>query len=203
MPIIKEILNEGNRIVVWQFHDGEFDPPALQHESIINVVTHPKRILERQAVLAILKYMGFADSYSYTPESRPFIPGSNQHISISHSGSMAVVAVNETTPVGVDVEQLNRPFDRVVKKYLSEEEQVVANAHDKQELALIWCVKEATYKLPWAKPCSLTEDIVVELDLGYAARGWCKVKVRNCGPIAELKANFIYNGGFCLAWVNR
>ena len=203
MPIIKEILNEGNRIVVWQFHDGEFESPALQHESISDSVAHPKRILERQAVLAILKYMGFANGYSYTPESRPFIPGSNQHISISHSGSVAVVAVNKSTPVGVDVEQLDSPFDRVAKKFLSKEEQLVVNVHDKSELALIWCVKEATYKLPWAKPCSLADDMVVTLDRKQMESGWCRVKVRNYGSVAELKANFTFNGGYCLAWVNR
>lgn len=48
--------------------------------------------------------------FEIEPSGRPVLPGGGAHFSISHTGSVALIAVSPTTPVGVDLERSIRPL---------------------------------------------------------------------------------------------
>ena len=60
-------------------------------------------------------------------------------------------------PVGVDIECLDRDFDRVAPRYMTEGE--LALSQDARWACFVWCAKEAIYKLYGQREVDLTEDI--------------------------------------------
>ena len=76
------------------------------------------------------------------PHGKPAAPGAE--LSISHSGDKIVVAVTETTPLGVDVEQIRstRDLEGLGRYVLSETEHAVSEG----DFFTIWTRKEAVTK---------------------------------------------------------
>ncbi len=70
------------------------------------------------------------------------------HISIAHKGHLALAAVREGQPVGVDIERIeprDQSFERVA--YRSEELELLSAAADRNEwLTRLWCAKECAAK---------------------------------------------------------
>ncbi len=84
--------------------------------------------------------------YVSLPEQiRPYFP--QCHISISHSNEFLAIALG-FSPVGIDMENLNRNFERIKHKFIARDELIPDM--NKKFLALLWSSKEAVYKL-WAK----------------------------------------------------
>ena len=48
---------------------------------------------------------------AFEPNGKPFLPGSDVYFNVSHSGTMAVVALSGRGPIGVDVEWHDRRVD--------------------------------------------------------------------------------------------
>jgi 4'-phosphopantetheinyl transferase len=79
------------------------------------------------------------------PHGRPRLPGGALHLSVTHSGPCAAVAVTKVGPVGVDVEAL-RAFDheRLLDEVLAAEERVAVTGTE--EFMTIWTRKESVLK---------------------------------------------------------
>lgn len=201
MPIFKEIHNDDNHIAIWQIDESE-DVLLREFGLLVDLPVNPRRRLERLAVLNLIKQLGLGDRYHYQSDGRPYLPTNDSHISISHAGNKVVVAINPNKPIGVDIEQTDRNYKRVAPKYMSQREICHVTNYGAKELSLIWCVKEAVYKLPWGvSKCFSTEiDVLVEVDMLH--RGWCTVKVKHNGEWNYMRANFEYLDNYCLVWIN-
>ena len=92
----------------------------------------------------------------YNEVGAPVVDTPDTYISISHGGGMVAVAIADE-PVGVDIEALDRNFDRVVSRYMSAAE--VALSSDKDWAARVWAAKEAIYKLYGKREVDLVEDM--------------------------------------------
>lgn len=93
---------------------------------------------------------------------KPYLKNTeNVHFNISHSGRMAMCAVNER-PVGVDIEMIRPYSDSVARRVMSpEERRAFAAAGDKDRLFFkIWTLKEAYLKYTGAGISAL-DDITV------------------------------------------
>lgn len=75
---------------------------------------------------------------------KPYLLSAPQHISLSHSGSLAVCAIADI-PVGVDIETPRRVDRRIAKRILSPEE--YRDDISSGELLRKWVVKESRLKL--------------------------------------------------------
>lgn len=77
------------------------------------------------------------------PHGKPRIPGSDLHVSVSHSANLAVVALAEAGPVGIDVEaKTRRDVGRLAGNVLSPREVL----RDPDDFYVYWCRKEAVVK---------------------------------------------------------
>lgn len=202
MPILKEIQSEDNHIAIWQINESE---DTLLSELGVNVElpqNHHRR-LERLATLNLLKRLGYGETYSYEFDGRPYLPNSNLHLSISHAGDKVVVATNPTRPIGVDIEQTQRNYRKIAPKYMSERELLGIDAYQPDVLSLIWCVKEAVYKLPWGVSKCFNTEIEVMIDVEQLNQGWCNVRVKHDGAWICLKFFYEFIDSYCLVWVNR
>lgn len=98
----------------------------------------------------------------YDQHDKPFIDLSDDHISVSHSGTYACVIISNKHRVGVDVEEVNSRLHKVGDKFLSKEETGIEIAEMSTEsLCLHWCAKEALYKLHGERKIDFREHIKV------------------------------------------
>ena len=80
-------------------------------------------------------------------DGKPFVSGSPFHISISHSGGYVAAAVADR-PLGIDLQELRRISDAVLRRCFSPAERSWIDAGDPTERAIrLWTMKEAYGKL--------------------------------------------------------
>mgnify|MGYP003306916806 CR=1 FL=1 len=94
----------------------------------------------------------------YNEVGAPVVDCPNTHISVAHGGGMVAVAIAEH-PVGVDIEALDRNFERIKERYMTPQE--VALSDSDNWPAVVWAAKEAIYKLYGKREVELTGDITI------------------------------------------
>ena len=92
----------------------------------------------------------------YNEVGAPVVDTPNTHISVAHCAqSVAVAIANE--PVGVDIESLDRNYERIKSRFMSPAEEALSAMEAWP--AVVWTAKEAIYKLYGKREVDLTEDI--------------------------------------------
>ena len=101
---------------------------------------------------------------AYNELGAPILVGRAEHISVSHAKDLLVVALSKDR-VGVDIERLDRRYQRILAKYLTaEEQQLSADPHFP---AAAWCAKEAIYKWAGIRGLSFEEVQIQSFDGEY------------------------------------
>lgn len=80
----------------------------------------------------------------YNEKGKPFLKNNAYHISISHSGHYAVVAIS-SSKVGVDIEEVKPIEDGVIKRVTTIDEQ--AQIKNLQDFYRLWTAKECILKI--------------------------------------------------------
>ncbi len=97
----------------------------------------------------------------YNSVGAPYIVGSKLHIGVSHSSEMVAVIIS-TKPCAIDIERLDRDFERAAARYATAAEREIVDIYDEQiRLPLIWCAKECLYKLAGQRELDLLHDLKV------------------------------------------
>ncbi len=135
--------------------------------SDIRAITSPARRQQRMAWrVAAREVLGRSVRFTYNTVGAPEIDNSPQKISVSHSDSLAVVAISNG-PCGVDIERLDRNFDRVESRYISPAEKALPTSSHPHFRATIWCAKEAIYKFLGMQEVDFIKDIsILSVDMG-------------------------------------
>ena len=92
----------------------------------------------------------------YNEVGAPIVDTPNTYISVAHGGERVAVAIADE-PVGVDIEALDRNYDRIKERYMTPQE--VALSDNDNWPAIAWTAKEAIYKLYGKREVDLTKDI--------------------------------------------
>ena len=101
---------------------------------------------------------------SHDEYGAPKVTISDVNISVSHSRDRVAVLFGKSV-CAVDIEHLRRDFRKVAKRYLSDEEQQIAEQNDLY--AEMWCAKEALYKYYRKGKLDLVKHIsIAEYDRG-------------------------------------
>lgn len=122
-------------------------------------ITATSRRLERLAWRALLRSLEPEARVEYLPSGKPQILNSQyQHISVSHCrGAVAVVLADRGC--GVDVECRSRNFERVQSRYMTQQERSLSTHED--WAAVVWCAKEALYKMAGREGVDFLSDVVI------------------------------------------
>lgn len=122
-------------------------------------ITSQKRRCERLAWRALLEELSLGAKIHYGDNGAPIISNSfYRYISVSHTDDCVAVML-AMVPCGVDVERLGRDFGRVAERIYSSNE--IALREDKRDDALLWCAKEAAYKMLGREGVDFKSDIIV------------------------------------------
>ncbi|MDE6139435.1 MAG: 4'-phosphopantetheinyl transferase superfamily protein [Alistipes sp.] len=95
----------------------------------------------------------------YDETGAPRVDTPDTYISVSHARDMIAVAIADCR-CGIDIESIDRNFDRVADRYLSLRERLLCS--DVEWPAMVWCAKEAMYKLYGRRGIALKDDLIVE-----------------------------------------
>ncbi len=122
-----------------------------------------KHWLSYRLILPYLLEPDSASGISYDQYGKPHLDNGAGHISVAHSGKYSALITSQTKAVGVDIEALHPKIFKLTHKFLSDEElEYKFNTNAWESLYLIWCAKEALYKLYGKKGLSFREHILIE-----------------------------------------
>ncbi len=97
-----------------------------------------------------------AAQFDYNELGAPQIVGSDHYISVSHSSTLLAVVISPTR-CAIDIERLDRNFERVASRYISPQEH--AQLHTCELMPHIWSIKECLYKFAGQRGLDFIRDI--------------------------------------------
>ncbi len=126
-------------------------------------------------------------------------------ISITHSGDYVLMAIHNTAAVGVDIEQLSRDIAKVKHKFTSLEESFLQPCMSVENepffYHLLWCFKEAVYKLHGRKNLIFKDHIILKEIKENDSGSLTGVLIAD-NELWEVKGHFVFFQGYviCICW---
>ncbi len=97
---------------------------------------------------------------TYDEYGKPHLENGVGHISVAHSGNYAALIISKTNRVGIDIEAIQPKIVRLTHKFLAKEEmEYKFSSRAIESLCVIWCAKEALYKLHGGRGLVFSEHI--------------------------------------------
>ena len=126
------------------------DPDAFQQGSADELPE--KYCSRRKCELLTINYilhnsLGYKGKVHYENNGKPFLPGFDKKISISHSQNYAAVMISENF-CGVDIEKISPRAFKVARKFLDPDE-ITHSGRVSNDLfyTLLWSAKESIFKI--------------------------------------------------------
>ena len=111
----------------------------------------------------VRRELGSSTEIAYNDKGAPILLNRTEHISVSHSADFVGVIISDDR-CAIDIERLDRNFERVAKRYIRPEEQSLSQ--DERLAAILWCAKEALYKYADESGLDLLRDLkILNLDV--------------------------------------
>ena len=136
-----------------------------------------KRDIEKAGTQYLLKQVLKTETFAlnYTPENKPFLDNSSEHISITHSHDKLAIILNKKEPTGIDIELIRDKVKNIQHKFLNKNEQRFAN-NDVDKLLTFWAAKEALYKVYGLKEVDFSLHLFVKEFEGTEMLGRIELK---------------------------
>lgn len=118
------------------------------------------------AILA--ERLGRPPQIAIGPHGKPYLVGGELEFNASHSGALALIAVSDSGPIGVDVEQHHALHDPAAfaRRFFTRDE-AASVGNDPAALFRLWCRKEA-----WLKAQGVGLVLPLDHDVREAPPGW-------------------------------
>ncbi|MEM1135448.1 MAG: 4'-phosphopantetheinyl transferase superfamily protein [Bacteroidota bacterium] len=170
MPLIlKENINEYLSIATWKIEEEEevlislLDSKHIPEE--ISIIKSPLKRCQTLAGRLLVKLLvtDAFDSFNGIKKDengKPHLKKSSHFISISHTGNLAVAALNTAYKTGIDIERVSNRILKIMPKFLSARERLHVD-DDVPEATIYWCAKEALYKLNGRKGVILSQELLI------------------------------------------
>ena len=132
----------------------------------------------------------------YDQSGKPFLAGSDLHISVTHSDDLAAVIISRNARVGIDIEKIKPRIEKVRDKFLNEEESSsIGKKKGLEQLTIAWCAKEALYKLYGVRNLDFRDNIKIEVPAFAGTRFNAEIhfggEINNYRLFSEMIGNFI------------
>lgn len=225
MPIFfQQEIDDVTRLAIWKIAEEErfFDVP-LQRE-----ITHPHKRQQHLAGRYLLRYL-FADFpldlIKIADTRKPYLEDEAYHFSISHCNNYAAALVSKNKRVGVDIEVPSPKVEKIMHKFLHNEELVMLNGQiakgdgqraagaeatsppytlERQtpnpQLTLLWSAKEAVFKW-WSYGGVDFSEMIRLQPFELQPSGSFGATFRSKEEVWPLMMHYRLFDGLCLAWV--
>lgn len=153
-------ITESEKLLVKNSTAEILDQPAYKR------LSHPRKRREWLAARLALQQLLTELGYEHTKLKKevwgqPHLVSDRMHLSITHCASYAVAAVDQESPVGIDIQLPCKKLQNVKEKFLSDVE-IKDSGNDPKKLGIYWCAKEAIYKTLRGNLLSLKRDIFIQ-----------------------------------------
>ncbi len=144
--VVEEANESFDAMLASAFEEGLYIPKKRIQKALRQPEKNMKASLLATIISArLLAKAGLTfDDIKYTKNGKPIIEGG--YISISHSSNMAAVVIADCE-VGVDIQRLKLPSNRLVDRVCSENEKKYIQSSDIYAFTRVWCLKEAYLKM--------------------------------------------------------
>lgn len=150
------------------------------------LITNPKRRKEFQYVRHLRNLQLGKQAICYDSRGKPYINNRKVFISISHSKNYVAFA-HDTSPVGIDIEELNPRILKVWERFVHTEELALFNTTSIYDMTVAWTIKEALFKLSTSAGIDFKNDLRIKSKDGSAflcemrtENGFSNVKMETC-----------------------
>ena len=110
------------------------------------LLSNPRRKREFEYVRFLRTLQIGKKAIRYDAKGKPNVKDKKIFISISHSKNFVAFA-NDTSPIGIDIEELSPRILKVWSRYLHPEEFAIFDTKSIFDLTVAWTIKEALFKL--------------------------------------------------------
>ncbi|MCS6935616.1 MAG: 4'-phosphopantetheinyl transferase superfamily protein [Chitinophagales bacterium] len=194
MPLITLLEQPHYRAGVWKIEE---EPSFFDCADEVNHIRHPQKRLQWYAARHVAGVLSVNISDIHNDEyGKPYIPGSQLQISLTHTAHYAAAIVSETHRVGIDLEWVHPRVQRVAHKFLTAEEIAAINRDEfTEKLIVYWSAKESLYKLYGRKGISFTSQLQVQpFDLDQKGKLIAAIKTADVmWDNLEVEYRFIYD----------
>ena len=172
MGIISNTTTLSGIIAIWEITENLEELLQLSHEKTIPNFNTEKRKKEWLASRLILNEINPNYSISYNTFGAPEL-NDDSYISISHSKRLVAIIVSQQK-VGIDIEEISEKALKVSSKFISTNNFKLLTA---EKATLIWCAKEAIYKLYQKGNLNFIKDIKIP-DFKISEKGILKAEFK-------------------------
>ncbi len=186
MPLyLKKDLRHA-RLGIWEITEtpGELYQMASlsSHEEAfyarLKTETRKKHWLSYRLLLPKLLPAHAVSGISYDKFGKPFLDNGAGHISVAHSGKFAALIISEHYQAGIDIEHIQNKILSLTHKFLTGREQEYRfPTAVRESLYVIWCAKEALYKLHGQTGLQFSKHLEVD-PFVYTGNGRVKAHIR-------------------------
>ncbi len=158
MPLYKTItVNQNTKVLIWKIEESfeELYAGISLTEKSESRISKMLSDIHKRGFLSIrhlLKIAGYTDhDIIYNGNGKPDLKD-GKHISITHSHEFSGIIISNSE-VGIDIEKQRDKILRIANKFtpLKEYRTLANDTAVIQKLTIVWCAKEALYKL-YANP---------------------------------------------------
>jgi 4'-phosphopantetheinyl transferase len=152
--ILRKTLGEHSFYAIWKITEtvdellsmiNLRENEAQLYSSFVAEVRKKQWLAYRILIRNLLKPEDFP--VEYNEAGKPFLAGSDYHISVSHTEDLAGVIISKNGRVGIDLEMVKPRIDKVKEKFMNEHELAsLEQGRELEQMTLAWCAKEALYK---------------------------------------------------------
>lgn len=135
---------KGCVVYVWHIQESVEELEALLPQVDVPASRSQQRRKERLAVRLLLQQANVT-GLAYEESGKPILTD-GRYISISHSHDWVCVALHDSRPIGIDLECFSDRMLALSPRFMNTEE-LASLPHDKTVMHLVWCAKEAAYKI--------------------------------------------------------
>jgi 4'-phosphopantetheinyl transferase len=169
MPaIIQNKSPNGLSIGLWEITESYSEILKMaglspEEKATLHTFKNENRRLQWLAVRVLLgEFMNPRPIIAYMENGKPYIPESDVHISISHSGNMAAIALHPTNSPGIDVELIHPKINKIATRFVNDEGMSFLTQDTlTEQLCIVWAAKEVLYKVYTEGMLSFKENITI------------------------------------------
>lgn len=215
MPIIKQIRDKELLVAVWKM-----DEPEVELYELLGNSSNSKKIREEcnqkfssdarkrewlSVRVLLSQLLGENVVVAYRANGEPFLIGSENKISISHTRGYVAVAISTLYHVGIDIEIFSHRVDCIAEKIMIPAEKAPKKLDSESQTwhsLLVWSTKESVYKCLDIDILDYKKGILVSpFDLG--PQGEMKVQYKNYNYQYMIYVHYRCMENFVLTWCSE
>jgi 4'-phosphopantetheinyl transferase len=205
MPLVhSEIIADACMLMVWELTETEETlqkklPEHAKTEELLTI-SHPQKKREwmagRMVISLLTERSGLVFRGLWKDEhGKPFLIDCPHFISLTHTQEYIGAAIHPYSPIGIDMEKKHEKLIRTAGKYLTDPERERAG-NQVQDLCIMWCAKEAIFKLNGRKKVSFKDDILIHPLAAHSPRA--SGLLRENGNAINADLHIRWFGEYCL-----